>query len=117
MLVHDHELCQAFGAHSFAAGRINVCSQDHIGLLHLETFNVSIPKEHFPKNKYTFAAGVFNKHVNLTDTDDTTAISTGSWIDNQTGDMLGGETGDVRFTVRGFVDISYVGDVLEAYLV
>ena len=40
-----------------AAGKINLCSPDHVSLLVHRTFNASIPRHHIPQSEWAFEYG------------------------------------------------------------
>lgn len=112
----------------FVAGRINLCSPDHISLLVHQTFNVSIPRHHIPTDIWEFEYGPAENdpefgplaiHGEKTDIQtpameldvpigtpgDNTAANgeeaAGIWIHKTTGDRLGGREGFLEFTVIG----------------
>lgn len=89
-------------------GRINLQSQDHIGMLIYGTFNASIPKAHIPSNRYEWRvseeeAKPFVGNQDGEDTDKRKRSQYGEWIDKQTGDAVGGKNGIVEFDVVEWV--------------
>ncbi|KAI9318511.1 hypothetical protein BX666DRAFT_1928758 [Dichotomocladium elegans] len=115
-------------------GRINLQSQDHIGLLIFGTFNASIPRARIPDDKYEWRPSedkvpVQAAREDAVDGDDDNALGTpddeeeaetevapttdrsqyGEWVDKSTGMAVGGEDGSVEFTV---VDIIEANDIL-----
>ena len=105
-------------SHSTVAGKINLCSPDHISLLVHRTFNVSIPRHHIPTNEWEFEHGPAENDpefgtgveaVNAQDGEDSGDARPsedvergGRWIHKVTGDRLGGEEGRLEFTVVGY---------------
>lgn len=100
------------------AGKINLCSPDHISLLVHRTFNVSIPRHHIITDTWVFEYGpaesdpefgaVANQDENEGDTEadaeaDKEHESEGKWVHKVTGEVLGGKTGLLEFTVIGYV--------------
>ncbi|THH03549.1 hypothetical protein EW146_g10410 [Bondarzewia mesenterica] len=110
------------------AGKINLCSPDHISLLVHRTFNVSIPRHHIPTDQWEFEYGPAENDPEFGATAveedavaaDITADKAGGgggeegeggasqnvdrggrWIHKVTGDLLGGEDGRLEFTVIG----------------
>ncbi|KAI9492168.1 hypothetical protein BDB00DRAFT_788955 [Zychaea mexicana] len=114
-------------------GRINLQSQDHIGLLIYGTFNASIPSKSIPTDVYEWRASEIEAedHAAQDDNDDEdeskedddddevgpTATSTeerkpsqyGEWVNKTTGVPVGGDDGTVEFNV---VDIIEANDIL-----
>ncbi|KAK0212929.1 hypothetical protein DFS33DRAFT_1464601 [Desarmillaria ectypa] len=95
-------------------GRINLCSPDHISLLVHRTFNVSIPRHHIPSEDWEFEYGPAENDPQFgpgpAEKDDEDAISPtaeksggegGKWIHKLTGDLIGGKSGHLEFTVIG----------------
>ncbi|KAI0305646.1 hypothetical protein B0F90DRAFT_1624855 [Multifurca ochricompacta] len=99
------------------AGRVTLCSPDHISLLMHRTFNVSIPRHHIPTDQWEFEYGPAqddDTEYGTTDEDadvDMTAdvqvddpLATdqrGRWVHKVTGDRLGGKDRWLPFTVVG----------------
>ncbi|KAK0461354.1 uncharacterized protein EV420DRAFT_1669455 [Desarmillaria tabescens] len=94
--------------------RINLCSPDHISLLVHRTFNVSIPRHHIPSEDWEFEYGPAENDPQFgpdaAEKDDEDAISPtaeksggggGRWIHKLTGDLIGGKSGHLEFTVIG----------------
>ncbi|KAI7848201.1 hypothetical protein BDC45DRAFT_524007 [Circinella umbellata] len=113
-------------------GRINLQSQDHIGLLIYGTFNASIPSKSIPSDTFEWRASETESEPVATDNnndDDESneddedeegqASSTkfeerspsqyGEWVNKTTGEAIGGEDGTVEFNV---VDIVEANDIL-----
>ena len=104
------------------AGKINLCSPDHISLLVHRTFNVSIPRHHIPTDEWEFEHGPaendpeFGTAVEAVDAQDgedpgdarpsEDVERGGRWIHKVTGDRLGGEEGRLEFTVVGYASQS-----------
>lgn len=99
---------------SITAGKINLCSPDHISLLVHRTFNVSIPRHHIPTDTWEFEYGPAEndpeygaaaQEVEGKPNDETNKEheSGGKWIHKVTGKALGGKTGVLDFTVIGYV--------------
>jgi DNA-directed RNA polymerase I subunit RPA43 len=99
-----------------SAGRITLCSPDHVSLLVHRTFNVSIPRHHVPTDQWEFEYGPAENDPefgNLDDDvdadamadaqgDDTQATDQrGRWVHKVTGDRLGGKDRWLEFTVVG----------------
>ncbi|KAK0504857.1 hypothetical protein EDD18DRAFT_316500 [Armillaria luteobubalina] len=96
-------------------GRINLCSPDHISLLVHRTFNVSIPRHHIPSEDWEFEYGPAENDPQFgpdaTEKDGEEAVSPpaersgreegGRWIHKLTGDLIGGQSGHLEFTVIG----------------
>lgn len=113
----------------FVAGRINLCSPDHISLLIHQTFNVSIPRHHIPTDIWEFEYGPAENDPEFgplaIHAEEKTDIQTpameldapagtpgadiavngeeaaGIWVHKTTGDRLGGKEGFLDFTVIG----------------
>ncbi|KAI7904285.1 uncharacterized protein BX663DRAFT_432106 [Cokeromyces recurvatus] len=103
-------------------GRINLQSEDHIGLLIYGTFNASIPKSRIPSSTYAWKineeeTATEEKEVEDEDNEESTeAVSEGrqrtqygEWINKATGAGIGGEDGILEFTV---MDIIEANDIL-----
>jgi DNA-directed RNA polymerase I subunit RPA43 len=112
-----------------AAGKVNLCSPDHVSLLIHNVFNASIPRHHIPSESWEFeygpaendpeiaAEGLTTKEdpndgdVKMTEGGEqashesnhpeASTSSGGRWVHNLTGDMIGGKFGYVEFTVIG----------------
>jgi len=109
------------------AGKVNLCSPDHISLLVHRTFNVSIPRHHIPVDEWEFEYGPVENDPEFGAIDDAEAPAEGSsgaeivaesggrWIHKVTGTKLGGDKGDLEFTVVGLTVanqmLSLVGSV------
>jgi DNA-directed RNA polymerase I subunit RPA43 len=104
------------------AGKVNLCSPDHISLLVHRTFNVSIPRNHIPTDNWEFEYGPAENdpQFGAVDDDDEDKPENekendhqggGKWVHKVTGDVLGGSTGLLEFTVIG-----YVAQFLSFYL-
>ena len=104
------------------AAKVKLSSTDHIGLLAHDIFNVSIPKHHIPLSKLVFQHGPAENDpafgwgsagnldtdgdanvgaVWVSDADPNAAI--GTWVSVNGGEPLGGKSGEVEFTVVGYV--------------
>ncbi|KAJ7084306.1 hypothetical protein B0H15DRAFT_939956 [Mycena belliarum] len=89
------------------AGKINLCSPDHISLLLHKTFNVSIPRHHIPTDEWEFEPAPAEAELpEDTDEDDDAPAKeagerTGAWVHKLTGTTLGGENGYLEFVVIG----------------
>ncbi|KAG1143769.1 hypothetical protein G6F37_006252 [Rhizopus arrhizus] len=104
-------------------GRINLQSEDHIGLLIYDTFNASIPKSRIPSTyewKVNEEDAALEQEENTPDDDDskvseesTTEIRKrtqyGEWINKNTGAGIGREDGSLEFDV---VDVIEANDIL-----
>lgn len=92
--------------HSRAVGKVNLCSPDHVSLLIHRTFNASIPRKHLPEDRWQFEYGPAENDPEFgpeaTEGEDVES-SEGRWVDRASGEKLGGEHGDVEFTVTGCV--------------
>ncbi|KAK0195322.1 hypothetical protein F5146DRAFT_1100866 [Armillaria mellea] len=96
-------------------GRINLCSPDHVSLLVHRTFNVSIPRHHIPSEDWEFEYGPaendpqFGPHAAEKDGEEavlppaerSSREEGGRWIHKLTGDLIGGKSGHLEFTVIG----------------
>lgn len=94
-------------------GRINLQSEDHIGLLIYGTFNASIPKSRIPSSTYEWKINEeeTTKEEEEADEEEESAESTepvleertrtqyGEWISKSTGAGIGGEDGTLEFNV------------------
>ena len=111
------------------AGKVNLCSPDHVSLLVHNVFNASIPRHHIPSESWEFEYGPaendpeveveepattgnskdgdvkMTQEVEQTsqelDQPEASTSSGGRWVHNLTGDMVGGKSGYVEFTVIG----------------
>ena len=100
------------------AGRVILCSPDHVSLLIHRTFNVSIPRHHIPTDQWEFEYGAAendpefgNIDEDVVDADMTADVQEdgdaqatdqrGRWVHKVTGDRLGGKDRWLRFTVVG----------------
>ena len=97
-----------FAQYGSTAGKVNLCSPDHISLLVHKTFNVSIPRHHIPTEAWEFEYGPaendpeFGPAVQGDDDDSQQIDSGGRWIHRVTGDVLDGDKGRLlEFTVIG----------------
>ncbi|ORE05568.1 hypothetical protein BCV72DRAFT_276113 [Rhizopus microsporus var. microsporus] len=103
-------------------GRINLQSEDHIGLLIYGTFNASIPKSRIPSSMYEWKVSEEDdapvQEESSIDEDEDGKESTpeerkrtqyGEWVNKQTGASVGGDDGTVEFTV---IDIIEANDIL-----
>ncbi|KAI9006239.1 hypothetical protein CLU79DRAFT_712857 [Phycomyces nitens] len=94
-------------------GRINLQSQDHIGLLIYGTFNASIPRSRIPSDTYEWR--VSDEEEVQSDSgeeevkEERKRNQYGEWINKSTGVAIGGEEGTLDFTVD---DIIEANDVL-----
>jgi DNA-directed RNA polymerase I subunit RPA43 len=105
----------------YSAGKINLCSPDHVSLLVHRTFNVSIPRYHIPTDEWEFEYGAaendpeFGTNAVRDDADVSVAqipeehghVPGGKWVHKITGDSLGGPSGDLDFIVIGSDVILY----------
>ena len=101
----------------YIAGKINLCSPDHISLLVHRTFNVSIPRHHITTDSYEFEYGPaendpeFGAGQEKTDEGDAVAEDGaeehvdggGRWVHKLTGVKIGDPEGHLEFTVVGCV--------------
>ncbi|KAF5355189.1 hypothetical protein D9756_005231 [Leucocoprinus leucothites] len=94
------------------AGRVNLCSPDHVSLLIHKTFNASIPRHHIPEDDWEFQYGPAENDPEFgpdaqaeEDSEEKSEHeeqdSAGKWVNRYTGQNLGGEHGDLEFTVIG----------------
>lgn len=93
------------------AGKVNLCSPDHISLLVHRTFNVSIPRHHIPTDNWEFEYGPAENDPEYggdeageeveAEEANAHAESSGRWVHKLTGDKLGGKDGSLEFTVVG----------------
>lgn len=143
MLIH-YRLLDLTLKHPNTAGKINLCSPDHVSLLIHRTFNTSIPRHHIPIDDWEFEYGpaandpefggggegalptppestspeneegamdVDGKGATAAkggDPESALAEDTdpgGRWVHKTTGNVLGGESSALEFTVVGFVPL------------
>ncbi|CEP07507.1 hypothetical protein [Parasitella parasitica] len=104
-------------------GRINLQSEDHIGLLIYGTFNASIPKSRIPASAFEWKVNEEeavteavqevneNEDQGITETvaEERTRTQYGEWINKATGSSIGGEDGTLEFNV---MDIIEANDIL-----
>ena len=116
------------------AGKVNLCSPDHISLLVHNVFNASIPRHHIPSESWEFEYGPAENDPEVAVEGPTTkqssnggdaemadgAVQTphelehpeastssgGRWVHSLTGDMIGGKSGYAEFTVIGYVSLN-----------
>lgn len=96
------------------AGKVNLCSPDHISLLVHRTFNVSIPRRHIPAEDWEFEYGAAENDPEFghgqgedfqdENTEETNQDSGGKWVHRLTGESLANKV--LEFTVIGYVDYS-----------
>ncbi|KAH8119076.1 hypothetical protein DFH11DRAFT_1696937, partial [Phellopilus nigrolimitatus] len=117
-------------------GKINLCSPDHISLLVHRTFNVSIPRHHIPIDHWEFEYGALENdpefgpnapgqdetEENVEDTMEAegkvsgnagaeeTEETIGVWVHKITGDRLGGDEGQLDFTI---IDLTVANQMLS----
>ena len=94
------------------AGRINLCSPDHISLLVHRTFNVSIPRHHIITDSYEFEYGPAENDPEFGAVQDEAAEGEkghedmdhggGRWVHKITGTKLGDADDHLEFTVVGY---------------
>jgi DNA-directed RNA polymerase I subunit RPA43 len=110
-----------------SAARVNLFSPDHISFLIHRTFNISIPRNHIPLDKYYFedyvhfgtragsnnATSASQNEMDVDETPETIhgqfaientledAESLGKWLVVSNGERIGGEGGFVEFTIIG----------------
>jgi len=116
-----------------AAGKVNLCSPDHVSLLVHSVFNASIPRHHIPSESWEFEYGPAENDpegaiegqttenskggdVEMTEEavqkpheperPEASTLSGGKWVHSLTGDMIGGRSGYVEFTVIGYVPLN-----------
>ncbi|KAI0266707.1 hypothetical protein BC834DRAFT_109916 [Gloeopeniophorella convolvens] len=91
------------------AGRVTLCSPDHVSLLVHRTFNVSIPRHHIPTDEWAFEYGPAENDPEFggaeedaeAQGDDVLPDQRGRWVHKVTGDHLGGKDRRLQFTVVG----------------
>ena len=91
-------------------GTISICSPDHIGLLIHKTFNVSIPRHHIPVDQWEFEYGTLEndpEHEGIDEDDNVQQQQDGEdggrWVHKKTGEMIGGPSRQLEFTIIGSV--------------
>lgn len=106
---------------------MKLSSTDHIGLLAHDIFNVSIPKHHIPLSEFVFQhrpaendpAFGWGATENVDADGDTDMAQTsaawgpgadtnaaiGTWVRINGGEPLGGDSGEVEFTVVGYAPV------------
>jgi DNA-directed RNA polymerase I subunit RPA43-like protein len=101
------------GNNTILAGRVTLCSPDHVSLLVHRTFNVSIPRHHIPTDQWEFEYGPAENDPEFGNVDDDLdddatadvqgddAHQRGRWVHKITGDRLGGKERRLHFTVVG----------------
>jgi hypothetical protein len=101
----------SFCSHRFnTAGKINLCSPDHLPFLVHRTFNASIPRKHIPIDEWEFEYGPAENDPefgpNSIPEGDAEVIekhsheSSGKWVHKVTGETLDADNGVLEFTVR-----------------
>jgi DNA-directed RNA polymerase I subunit RPA43 len=87
------------------AGKVNLCSADHIGLLVHKTFNASIPRHSIPTDSWEFQYGSAENdpEFGAGADEELGEESTGRWIHRVTGDAIGDKEGKLEFAVTGCV--------------
>jgi len=96
-----------FLAHARTVGRVNLCSPDHVSLLIHRTFNASVPRYHIPGDEWEFQYGPaendpeFGPDASMGKGSE--QEDAGRWVNRRNGQKLGGELGDLEFTVIGCV--------------
>ncbi|KEP49662.1 Rpb7p/Rpc25p/MJ0397 family SHS2 protein [Rhizoctonia solani 123E] len=84
-------------------GRISLHATDHIGLLIHRTFNASIDRAHIPGDgEWEYVHGPVANDPEINSEERQEDEESGRWINSQTGETLGGESGLVEFTVIGY---------------
>ncbi|KAL0092517.1 hypothetical protein J3Q64DRAFT_1719339 [Phycomyces blakesleeanus] len=89
-------------------GRINLQSQDHIGLLIYGTFNASIPKSRIPADRYEWRVSdeeeVESDSAEEEVKEERKRSQYGEWVNKTTGTAIGGEDGTLDFTVDEIIE-------------
>jgi len=86
---------------------VNLCSPDHVSLLIHRTFNASVPRYHIPGDEWEFQYGPaendpeFGPDASMGKGSE--QEDAGRWVNRRNGQKLGGELGDLEFTVIGCV--------------
>ncbi|CAE6414916.1 unnamed protein product [Rhizoctonia solani] len=83
-------------------GRISLHATDHIGLLVHRTFNASIDRAHIPDGEWEYVHGPAANDPEINSEERPEDEELGRWINSQTGETLGGESGLVEFTIIGY---------------
>ncbi|KAJ1304967.1 hypothetical protein OPQ81_005706 [Rhizoctonia solani] len=83
-------------------GRISLHATDHIGLLVHRTFNASIDRAHIPGDGWEYVHGPVANDPEINDDERQGDEESGRWINSETGETLGGDSGLVEFTVIGY---------------
>ncbi|KAF8706098.1 Gamma-glutamyltranspeptidase, partial [Rhizoctonia solani] len=84
-------------------GRISLHATDHIGLLVHRTFNASIDRAHIPGDgEWEYVHGPVANDPEINNEERQGDEESGRWVNSQTGETLGGESGLVEFTVIGY---------------
>ena len=82
----------------YAAGRIKLCSPDHIAILIHRTFNVSIPRHHIPTDNWEFEYGALEEEEDKTPNSNDPNTATADSQENQNpNDEESGNSKSVRF--------------------
>ncbi|KAI8342585.1 hypothetical protein BC941DRAFT_509480 [Chlamydoabsidia padenii] len=102
-------------------GRINLQSQDHIGLLIYGTFNASIPKSRIPSDKYEWRSSEENgdnsndmnddnddAEEQTEEGDDWARSQQGEWVLKESGLGLGGDNGSLEFSVMDVIEANNI---------
>ncbi|KAI7864764.1 hypothetical protein BDF14DRAFT_1831860 [Spinellus fusiger] len=122
-ILHDSPFCHFFINVKFLVwkptkgsqlvGRINLQSQDHVGLLIYGTFNASIPRSRIPSDRYEWRASeeetAENDSTEETEKEERKRSHYGEWVNKSTGAAIGGDKGTLEFTVE---DIIEANDIL-----
>lgn len=115
------------------AGRVNLCSPDHVSLLVHNVFNASIPRHHIPSESWEFEYGPpendpviaieeptatenlndgtvrttegTERTLQTQDHPEASTSSGGRWVSISTGDKIGGKSGYVDLIVIGYVSV------------
>ena len=74
-----------------------------MSLLIHRTFNASIPRYHIPGDEWVFQYGPAENDPELGPDTAMEKEDAGRWISRRDGQRLGGELGDLEFTVTGCV--------------
>ena len=81
----------------YAAGRIKLCSPDHIAILIHRTFNVSIPRHHIPTDNWEFEYGTLEEEEETPNSNDPNTATTDSQENQNPNDEESGNSKSVRF--------------------
>lgn len=88
-------------------GRISLHTTDHIALLVHRTFNASIDRAHIPGDgEWEYVHGPVENDPEIGSEERQGDEESGRWINSQTGETLGGESGLVEFTVIGYTIVN-----------